>query len=1196
MDTLKKIAYNININLENYYNKDDSNAIFVHKSGDTMTGSLILTGASYFQLTNEVSVNEIRTDIGLSSTDNQLPTAKAVYLLTSGITSGSTDLSNYYTKNESNTNFLSGNTSYYTQAEVNYLFTVSGGTSGSTDLSNYYNKTESDANFLSANTSYYTQIEVDTNFLSANTSDNFVSKDGDVMTGHLTVPTLSAQTIQNLGCINFNTGATGFSPKAGTVFFDEHENAISYKPKTVNNDVTINIGQESVIRVQNETGSLITNGSVCNIYETPEHEDGSACPVIRLANAITGTTSLVGGIATHDIEDGEHGFITVFGIVRDIDTNGLANDEKIYLSDSEAGKFCGLDDLVSKDSRTNYIGRILLTGATGMILVDINNENEISNISQRRSNDLSANNSSTGIIKFSGFSYNSDSTKYDLGEVRGWVVDNTTDPDNPRVTFVNVPTTTGVTPTYLNVSAVTFVGIDVNGSIIDSTQPFTNTQRRSIIELGVVVHSDFANVSYFNTQPSISVDGVSQFYDFMDVIGYFNVNGGNIFSEYSNNLKISKSEGYIFWHGSNYVNDVKNPHYKYMDELPGLTFRYVYTNGGTYPSSAHSGITNIDPDTYWNGSSYVSVDTYKFTVQRVYMFSDVSTSSYDSGIRIMHGQHVYDSMGDAEGAIVSETFQIETNLDNNALLRGFIIVREGTTDLSNENDTKFINADKFGHAEETSISDIHRNEIVNKKSTGLINGGDLSIINPTGGTFNISAGNGTIVDNSDPDNPTFTDVFWNSTGITSDYYTYTGETYTYITINNVGNFIQNRGSVDLTPQQKREEILLGGILHIGNQLAFAWERPIALISPMNQLEDLTTSIGPFSISGNRISEITGSLQLSKSLGKSFYLGGNYGTNKENPNTIETISLSASTLVYTDGQTILGPSGTSIDVDNYDPDGNGTLASITNNYFVAHRIWHQPTENVLVFQYGQYEYRNINRCRNNYGHEDFSTPNILPKEAYLVAVIIAQEGISDLDDSDESQIIPQGKFAGTGGGGGVTPDTFQSVYENSTDPELTTNSTRGSVNFRQGSGSDTDKVFVIENGSGVDAASILGSGHGQFATLSAQTFTGNLDWTYITNKPTTGEGIKIIEVDTSSYNLNETTEYTEIILHCTTGSTITIDTDQLSRESIISIKNVSTFDVSIQTEGSEQIDEEDTQTIRKPNAITIYSYDSNWWIK
>jgi len=157
MDTLKKIAYNININLENYYNKDDSNAIFVHKSGDTMTGSLILTGASYFQLTNEVSVNEIRTDIGLSSTDNQLPTAKAVYLLTSGITSGSTDLSNYYTKNESNTNFLSGNTSYYTQAEVNYLFTVSGGTSGSTDLSNYYNKTESDANFLSANTSYYTQ-------------------------------------------------------------------------------------------------------------------------------------------------------------------------------------------------------------------------------------------------------------------------------------------------------------------------------------------------------------------------------------------------------------------------------------------------------------------------------------------------------------------------------------------------------------------------------------------------------------------------------------------------------------------------------------------------------------------------------------------------------------------------------------------------------------------------------------------------------------------------------------------------------------------------------------------------------------------------------------------------------------------------------------------------------------------------------
>ena len=46
---------------------------------------------------------------------------------------------------QTNANFLSANTSFYTQ-------------------------TQSNANFLSANTSYYTQLQTNNNFLSANTS------------------------------------------------------------------------------------------------------------------------------------------------------------------------------------------------------------------------------------------------------------------------------------------------------------------------------------------------------------------------------------------------------------------------------------------------------------------------------------------------------------------------------------------------------------------------------------------------------------------------------------------------------------------------------------------------------------------------------------------------------------------------------------------------------------------------------------------------------------------------------------------------------------------------------------------------------------------------------------------------------------------------------------------------------------------
>jgi len=65
--------------LTNYYTKTESDDRFVNVTGDTMTGTLIISGAGYLQLTNEQAVNQIVTEINAASTDEQLPTAAAVY-------------------------------------------------------------------------------------------------------------------------------------------------------------------------------------------------------------------------------------------------------------------------------------------------------------------------------------------------------------------------------------------------------------------------------------------------------------------------------------------------------------------------------------------------------------------------------------------------------------------------------------------------------------------------------------------------------------------------------------------------------------------------------------------------------------------------------------------------------------------------------------------------------------------------------------------------------------------------------------------------------------------------------------------------------------------------------------------------------------------------------------------------------------
>lgn len=83
---------------------------------------------------------------------------------------------------------------------------------------------------------------------------------------------------------------------------------------------------------------------------------------------------------------------------------------------------------------------------------------------------------------------------------------------------------------------------------------------------------------------------------------------------------------------------------------------------------------------------------------------------------------------------------------------------------------------------------------------------------------------------------------------------------------------------------------------------------------------------------------------------------------------------------------------------------------------------------------------------------------------------------------------------------------------------------------------------------------------------------------------------------SSYTVDEINNYSEITLHCITGTTIVLSTTQVNRNSILTIKNISDYNVLITTEGSEKIDGIDSQTILKYDSISMYPFDNSWWIK
>ena len=167
--------------------------------------------------------------------------------------------------------------------------------------------------------------------------------------------------------IQFNPITESNTPEhnEGLIFYSEEDKALSYYNDS--EDMTVNIGQELIIRFKNDQGSAVTNGQI--IYCSGSSGDN---PKGKLAKADALSTSDTGMamVTETSIDDNAVGYATIYGIVRGIDTSSFDAGDAIYLSTTVAG---GLTK--TKPSYPNFafkIGCVVRKHATeGSIFVDI---------------------------------------------------------------------------------------------------------------------------------------------------------------------------------------------------------------------------------------------------------------------------------------------------------------------------------------------------------------------------------------------------------------------------------------------------------------------------------------------------------------------------------------------------------------------------------------------------------------------------------------------------------------------------------------------------------------------------------------------------------------------------------------------------------------------------------------------------------
>lgn len=143
---------------------------------------------------------------------------------------------------------------------------------------------------------------------------------------------------EDINHLQFNTSPTPPTYAEGQVYWNPDDHCLNVTTDTA--DVTLQVGQETIVHAKNTSGGTISNGQAVYINGAV---GASGSPTIALAQADTLDTARQIGIATADIADNGFGWVTLTGKVRGVDTSGYAEGVLLYLSADTAG---GLTDTV----------------------------------------------------------------------------------------------------------------------------------------------------------------------------------------------------------------------------------------------------------------------------------------------------------------------------------------------------------------------------------------------------------------------------------------------------------------------------------------------------------------------------------------------------------------------------------------------------------------------------------------------------------------------------------------------------------------------------------------------------------------------------------------------------------------------------------------------------------------------------------
>jgi hypothetical protein len=443
-------------------------------------------------------------------------------------------------------------------------------------------------------------------------------------------------------------------------------------------------------------------------------------------------------------------------------------------------------------------------------------------------------------------------------------------------------------------------------------------------------------------------------------------------------------------------------------------------------------------------------------------------------------------------------------------------------------------------------------------STGVFEFTGLSIASST--TFNVAPTKGWIVDDTtNPLSPQLYYVAYSGGVHTAIYVNTSTETWVYLTS---GGTI-SQSSIELTEQQRRQNIFLGKLGHANKtNIINAFSQPDFVLSPLAQLRDMFTPINL--INGGIYASPNGvNLSFNTSAGYLYGLGINFASSTLSPNALYVSGASPCTFQYRTQTGGTASNTTLIDPTKYDV--GGVVTTITGTKATNQRIY-LVQNGIFRVQYGQTEYNQLSAAIEGIATEQFNTFSNFTNNGILIGVLSVLSTATNLSDITKARFFFTSKFGETvGAAGGVSTTTLQQAYNNSSTPEIVTNSAEGALSIKNGTGDADNITNLLEgvNTAGATTSFIRADGLISGSSVSTPGFTANtngltantISATTISGGTLYGDGINLNNIITGATNLGyglglyDSTSNKNIQLNSITGDTSNKITTTLTSNTI-----------------------------------------------